>query len=872
MACSFLARSRPGAWIRMLVCFPRASILFLLFVALPSGCAQDRVHVPSSTRAEHAAQQPALTTTGETPRLAGPARFLDRVRDGTLGAGDELVLSFTMEVLCRDAGPDAVRLPVDADRLGEGATWSGGPRANEITVVLGEGASLRPQQVYAPEVTHAGAPSGLGLFLEGGAGPDSSAPSDAEPSGGSVVDVLADLVPWEARLGRDPVLAIAIGDIDRDGDQDIVSAHVDQPIRIFLGQGDGVFDDGTLLLAARGVTALALADLDRDADLDLIAASTGAASIVWRNDGRGLLERAAQMAGVRARAMAVGDVDGDGWTDIVLGADGAERVWLGRGECRFEAGPAFGATNTGALALGDLDGDGDLDLLDVADGSSSKGSHVVWLNQGAGNFRAGQKLGGNQALGARLTDLDRDGDLDAVIGDAGSSRVCLNDGHGRLLPGPTLDATIAWPPAMGDVDGDGIEDLVQVRAHDTSWLRGRGDGRFDAVGATLPAAGVRAAEFADLDGDGDLDLCLGTQDGILIAGGSLGGTRSRLSFRPEVLASDAVPGREIVLADLDRDGWTDIVSGGPDGLHVMLSEHGVRFAPPQAMTDGVSALTGVTSLEIADLDDDGWMDLVAGGLAGARVWYAQGAGLSYRSGPQIPGELATAVRAGDFDGDGRPDLALGSDLDSGARIWLARDSVAFEAARASEASAVRYGSASRLIAADFDRDGAVDLAIGSRVGGPTAIWRSAGGGAFEALAELDAGLTLGLDAGDFDRDGDLDLLTTDARADEGSPGARIWLQQADGPFATPIAFAEGAAGAGALADLDGDGRLDVALGFHDRPCEIWSRTVTGNLERAASFGAPPTLALAAADLDRDGDLDLVQSAGQGRPACIWWNE
>ena len=259
--------SSPAYPSRMLVFDSRAGILSLVAAALSCGCAGDRTHKVGSAASDRAAGP--RRQRGEAPRLAGPVRFLDRVRDRAIGAGDELVLPFTMEVLApsfRDRTPSVFR---GRRRARRGSGLEGGPRPNEITIVLGPGATLRPQQGFAPSTVGPGAPSGLGLLAEESGAAIRSARSNAELASAPPVDVLADLVPWEQHLGSDPVVAFAIGDIDRDGDLDIVSAHTSQPVRIFLGQGGGKFDDGTLLLAAREVTALALVDLDRDYDLDL---------------------------------------------------------------------------------------------------------------------------------------------------------------------------------------------------------------------------------------------------------------------------------------------------------------------------------------------------------------------------------------------------------------------------------------------------------------------------------------------------------------------------------------------------------------------------------------------------------------------------
>jgi hypothetical protein len=199
---------------------------------------------------------------------------------------------------------------------------------------------------------------------------------------------------------------------------------------------------------------------------------------VWTNAGEaehvsGEMAPVTALDGVPVRAAALGDLDGDGWLDLFAavpqrqpdgGGDATDRVLFNDGRGGF-AEPALllGSGDSRAVALGDVDGDGDLDAL-----LGQKNGAVLWLNQGGiqgsaqGTFaRAPQGLAAGAVTAAFLADLDGDGDLDAVTATASGATIWWNDGSGAFtrdrqrFPGTKR---VGW--AVADFNGDGRPDLL----------------------------------------------------------------------------------------------------------------------------------------------------------------------------------------------------------------------------------------------------------------------------------------------------------------------------------------------------------------------------------------------------------------------------
>ena len=197
------------------------------------------------------------------------------------------------------------------------------------------------------------------------------------------------------QLGIQGSQAAALGDLDGDGDIDVFSANdsavIDaqgdlernQPDRVWLNDGRGHFSDSGQRLGQFPSAAVALGDLDGDGDLDAFVATRGPA-LVWLNDGAARFTDSGQRLGdQRARSVWLGDLDGDGDLDSLVGSEEGAFIWLNDGSGRFAPSrqeliiPKYYAT-----ALGDLDGDGDFDLFA---GYLNQG-YGVWWNDGFGRL------------------------------------------------------------------------------------------------------------------------------------------------------------------------------------------------------------------------------------------------------------------------------------------------------------------------------------------------------------------------------------------------------------------------------------------------------------------------------------------------------
>ena len=252
-----------------------------------------------------------------------------------------------------------------------------------------------------------------------------------------------ELEPVPGALGdrSESTLAVALPDIDSDGDPDVVFAGL-SGARLYLNEGemDLSVADGRLGAAGQSglFVALTAADLDGVDGPDLLLASLTAGVRLLANDGRGFFSdvtdaRLPVANPDAALALAAGDLDGDGDLDVIVGLDGPDRLWLQEDGVFVDATlgrlPELDAA-TLALALGDLDGDGAPEIVCGLGGAHAV-RNTVYLNDGDGAFAdatAARLPNGpvdrTQALA--LADLDGDGVLDLFVANAGTDRIHLD--------------------------------------------------------------------------------------------------------------------------------------------------------------------------------------------------------------------------------------------------------------------------------------------------------------------------------------------------------------------------------------------------------------------------------------------------------------
>ena len=540
------------------------------------------------------------------------------------------------------------------------------------------------------------------------------------------------------------LLSFAVGDLDGDGLPDLVGVEgAGSTLDVRRNLGGGAYAPAVHYPLANGASKVALGDFNGDGRPDVAVCNfrmgTGRSFSALLNLGDGTLgARSDGDLPLPSSDVFVADLGHDGREDLVFSyspfagvaivlsrADGsfgpAETVAPGTSEDYDMAFPA--------AAVGDLDGDGNPDIALVyrhGDCFNGRGLELAVFYgrddrtfEAPATYQAHASSGLFDPMGVDLRDADGDQLADILVSVEGRYEpprpALIRNAGGRRLEAPTLRSIsrTPWTLATGRFRAGRPEDLLVSDDATVTLLRNRGDGSF-ADEVDLAQGSLLDIVDLDADGLGDVISASGDTIEVRLADGSGG-----------FIAPAAVTaGRYVAIADFDGDHRPDLAVLLPnDHLGILAGDGSGGFGPPQDF----GALPGLTfPLRAVDLDGDGLADLAAAWTAwtgseladSLSVWWGTGRGFTEPSVFDL-GPVSTwahdpmDLQSGDFNGDGRPDLAIviGDGQDGSTGLVRLLPNLGGRAFGPLSPDLYAGEDPFACVVADFDGDGLDDLAI-----------------------------------------------------------------------------------------------------------------------------------------------------------------
>ena len=319
----------------------------------------------------------------------------------------------------------------------------------------------------------------------------------------------------------DSPLGITVGDIDGDGNLDLVTANSESDnVSVALGNGSGGFTLTPQFTVGNRPRSVALGDFNGDGNLDIATANFDSDNVsVLLGNGNGIFGTATSVSvgvGNGPRSIALVDFNNDGNLDIATANDSSNAsvsVLLSNGDGSFDTFNIGVGRRSYSIAVGDFNGDGNLDIATV----HSRSDEVsLLLGSEDGNFSSSSFGGlGLNPRSFAVGDFDGDGNLDIVTANdfSGNVSVLLGNGLGGFdIP---INFGVGRGPesvAVGDLNGDGNLDIAAAgRSDNVSVLLGDGDGDFADATNFRVGEDPYSVAIADLDGDGKLDLAVANE-------------------------------------------------------------------------------------------------------------------------------------------------------------------------------------------------------------------------------------------------------------------------------------------------------------------------------------------------------------------------
>lgn len=670
--------------------------------------------------------------------------------------------------------------------------------------------------------------------------------------------------------GTDSPQNIALGDIDKDGDQDVAIASMGSNA-IHIGLVDpttGLVQRVDIPVAASPL-AVQLADVNGDGNLDVISASntpSGMVSVALGN-GNGTFQTASSFAaGTSPQSLAVADLDGANGLDIAVSNDDNNvTILLDNGAGGFTTSTVALGVRPRDIVAANLDGDGAIDLAVAIVESGSPGVTILG-NSGSGSFSIRQSVGlPSSAFGIATGDFfESNAALDLVVSGTFGFRAIENDGSGSATAfgtpvGSTTGLLASRDIAVADLDGDGHQDIAiaDAAAGASSVFVGLGDGAGGFLNQFIPAGQLQGGvALGDLTANGrpDVLVSLSGQDAVRLLPNRTGAHELLLMAGQSVtdlnFGNRALPGSisGVKFSDYNGNGIQD---GGEPGLggvtiYVDLDNDDVRDAgEPFAVTaaDGSYTISGLETLTEYTVSEE-----VPAGFEQTAPAFPD----FVFSGDVSVGPV-TGIVSGDFDGANGEDFAAVLSATNQVAIVLRQANGDF-----GTPTLVSVGSEPfSIVAADFDGANRIDLAVANEADGTVSVLLNNGSGVFTAQTAVSAGAEpFALAAADLDGANRTDLVVANRSANTFS----VLLNNGSGGLGAPAAVATGAPPTSvAVEDFDRDGDLDVAVATEgNNQLRVYLQGPTGvytGQTPIATGGDPGSVRTA--DLNGDMIPDLV---------------
>jgi hypothetical protein len=574
-----------------------------------------------------------------------------------------------------------------------------------------------------------------------------------------------------------------VGDFNGDHILDLAVTNANGGnVSVLLGAGDGTFQPPINTPSFGEPVAIVAGDFNHDGKLDIAVANTiyGGIDILLGNGDGTFQAPVAYTTALNPNSVVSADFNGDGVLDLAVANAGyifdpgtTVSVLIGKGDGTFASAANYTVgLQPFSVTSADFNGDGTADLA-VANYAS--GTYSVLLGRGNGTFQKPKDyfVGENPFAIRAIHPAGQRTPWLALSAGAGTM-LLAGQGNGSFKLAATYDPT-ALVINEGDFNGDGRPDLALIAKTGLAILFGLDNARYYASkDRSLPAPGNVAV--GDFNEDGFLDLA--TSGGQILLGDGHGGFGSPISLGGvSAESAGGTAGGRVIAADFNHDGHLDLAIT-THGLAVYLGNGDGTFRGPVNYPAGPYPEWATAG----DFNSDGNVDLAVIDSEKSRVAILLGNGDGSFQKPIYfaAGEATSSAAVGDFNGDGIPDLAVTHNIGGatgwgGVRILLGVGDGTF--VKGQDFNAGQTPNA--ILVGDFNGDGKLDLAT-ANAGGSMSILRGHGDGTFAAPVNYPTygQTTVSIAAGDLNGDGITDIVLGNLD----SANLVVYLGQAGGTF------------------------------------------------------------------------------------------